>query len=76
MKNIKESICIKNELMFLAAKPGTLALFISLFLFFVIEGHVSRLSGKSDVPTPRFLKSKKSFVMIITAIVCRQGVMI
>ena len=38
--------------MFLAAKPGTLALFISLFLFFVIEGHVSRLSGKSDVPTP------------------------
>ena len=52
MKNIKESICIKTELMFLAAKPGTLALFISLFLFFVIEGHVSRLSGKSDVPTP------------------------
>lgn len=78
MKNIKESICIKNELMFLAAKPGTLALFTSSFLFFVIEGHVSRLSGKSDVPTPppRFLKSKKSFVMIITAIVCRQGVMI
>lgn len=52
MKNIKESICIKNELMFLAAKPGTLALFISSFLFFVIEGHVSRLSGKSDVPIP------------------------
>jgi len=75
VKNIKESICIKNELMFLAAKPGTLALFTSSFLFFVIEEHVSRLSGKSDVP-PRFLKSKKSFVMIITAIVCRQGVMI
>ena len=52
MKNIKESICIKNELMFLAAKPGTLALFTSSFLFFVIEEHVSRLSGKSDVPPP------------------------
>lgn len=52
MKNIKESICIKKELMFLAAKPGTLALFTSSFFFFVIEEHVSRLSGKSDVPTP------------------------
>ncbi len=52
VKNIKESICIKNELMFLAAKPGTLALFIYLFLFLAIEGHISWLSGKSDVPTP------------------------